>query len=562
MPDGELRRPPQLWEQKLARTTAVVGMGVGGDATALVTDSPTPGTDGGVEPAPVTPPVDDFVAPSTPTLSGTVQGIRVSWNGLNVNGVAYPAGTYVEIHIATSGATFTPSTSTLAGRLLGAAGFFTIGALTAGTTYYVRLVGVDEAGNRTAPSTAASSQTGLTTSSDYGTATIGAGAVSFNARTIGGITTTVGTTAPSSPVTGDIWLDSSSGAIIHKRWNGSAWITQAWGSDSISAGAVTAVQIAAGAITAGAIAAGSITTAKLDASAVTADKIAAGTITGDKIAANTITANKLSVTYLTATDVGSGGSTTIDGGRITSGTITGRTIQSSTGTGRVEMSNGNRIVFYKSGNSFTELFTDTDGLTFRSTGDIVFGNDGNWTASTDLVKIVNNGSIIADGGCSIGESGANRAFRIDNAGDVFSYGIDDNTTGSAANVRVGGNAQLLRSTSTVRLKDELIPATDDLAGVEPEKLADFPASIDPYDVLTVTPTEFRSLSPADAEARMFGFIAEDVAVKLPWAANWDDQGLPSAVEDRPILAALLAVVRDQQQTIADLTARVTALEGA
>jgi len=441
-------------------------------------------------------------------------------------------------------------------------GMFSVFGLTAGTTYYARLVGVDAYGNTTSPSTQASSTTGLTTTGDYGTATIDAGAVSFNARTIGGITTTVGGTTPSSPVTGDIWLDSSSGAIIHKRWNGSAWITQAWGSDSISAGAVTAVQIAAGAITAGAIAAGSITTDKLDASAVTADKIAAGTITGDKIAANTITANKLSVTYLTATDVGSGGSTTIDGGRITSGTITGRTIQSSTGTGRVEMSNGNRIVFYKSGNSFTELFTDTDGLTFRSTGDIVFGNDGNWTASTDLVKIVNNGSIIADGGCSIGESGANRAFRIDNAGDVFSYGIDDNTTGSAANVRVGGSAQLLRSTSTVRLKDELIPATDDLAGVEPEKLADFPASIDPYDVLTVTPTEFRSLSPADDGARMFGFIAEDVAIKLPWAANWGDDGLPSAVEDRPIVAALLAVVRDQQNTIADLTARVTALESA
>lgn len=534
MPDGELRRPPQLWEQKLARTTAVVGMGVGGDATALVTDSPTPGTDGGVEPAPVTPPVDDFVAPSTPTLSGTVQGIRVSWDGLNVNGVAYPAGTYVEIHIATSGATFTPSASTLAGRLLGAAGFFTIGALTAGTTYYVRLVGVDEAGNRTAPSTAASSQTGLTTSSDYGTATIGAGAVSFNARTIGGITTTVGTTAPTSPVTGDIWLDSTGGAIVHKRWDGSSWVTQAWGSSSLSANCITATQIAAGAITAGAIAANAITADKINANAITADKINAGAVTADKIEANALT------------------------GKLIRTAASGKRVEiqvSGTNNGQIEFYNvsGTRKGYVEGGSSYVEIGAP-DGAIVR--GDLYGGRKVGTTGNPDA-------TLSWVGAASLGLSpNINDALRISLAGAVFSYGVDEATTGSAANVRVGASAQLLKSTSTVRVKDQLVPVTENLAGVAADKLADFPGSIDPYDVLTVTPTEFRSLSPSDAEARMFGFIAEDVALKLPWAANWDDEGLPSAVEDRPILAALLAVVRDQQQTIADLTARVTDLEGA
>ena len=530
MPDGELRRPPQLWEQKLARTTAVVGMGVGGDATAVVTDPPTPGTDGGVEPAPVTPPVDDFVAPSTPTLSGTVQGLRVSWNGLNVNGVAYPTGTYVEIHIATSGATFTPSSSTLAGRLLGSAGFFTIGALTAGTTYWVRLVGVDEAGNRTSPSTAASSQTGLTTSSDYGTATITSGAVSFDARQIGGITTTVGGTQPSSPVTGDIWLDSSTGAIIHKRWNGAAWVTQAWGSDSLSANCITAVQVAAGAITAGAIAAGSITTDKLDASAVTADKIAAGAITATKISAGAI-----------------------DGQTITGATI----ITKASGTRiRLRDSGIDQLEFLDGSTLVAAISLSGSQLQFQCSAGVVT------TGTIFPAALTTTGAISGTGTAALGFSSGNAAFRIDSSGNVYSFGVDGATTANAANVRVGASAQLLKSTSTVRVKDQLVPVTDDLAGVEPEKLADFPASIDPYDVLTVTPTEFRSLSPADDGARMFGFIAEDVAAKLPWAANWDDDGLPSAVEDRPILAALLAIVRDQQNTIADLTARVTALEGA
>ena len=536
MPDGELRRPPQLWEQKLARTTSVVGMGVGGDATALVTDPPTPGTDGGVEPAPVTPPVDDFVAPSAPTLSGTVQGIRVSWNGLNVNGVAYPAGTYVEVHISTSGATFTPTSSTLAGRLLGSAGFFTIGALTAGTTYWVRLVGVDEAGNRTSPSTAASSQTGLTTSNDYGVGSIDADSVSFNARQIGGIATTVGSTAPTSPVIGDIWLDSSSGtSIIHKRWNGSSWVTQAWGSDSLSANCITAVQMAAGAITVGSAVIQDAAIRNAQIESISADKITAGFISADRINTNT---------------------------------LTGKTLRTAASGKRVEVSSGGsnngQIEFYNSSN-VRKGFIEADASYVLIGAPDGLGVKGNIFGGRKIGSEFSNPDafIYWSGGVELGLSPAiNAAFRISLAGGVFSYGIDEATTANAANVRVGASAQLLKSTSTVRFKDQLVPVTDDLEGVDADKLTDFPASIDPHDVLTITPTEFRSLSPADGEARMFGFIAEDVAAKLPWAANWDDEGLPSAVEDRPILAALLAVVRDQQATIENLSARIEALEGA
>lgn len=531
MPDGDFRRPPLLWEQKLAQLVSMTSVGVvsGGGTDPNTPDLP-PGDGGpGVDPEPVTPAPVDFIAPSTPTLSGTVQGLRVSWDGLNSAGNAYPSDVYVEVHFSTSGATFTPTSSTLAGRLLGSAGFFTIMGLAASTTYFVRLVGVDSVGNRTAASTAASSQTGLTTSSDYGTATIGSGAVSFNARQIGGITTTVGTTQPSSPTTGDIWLDSNGGAIVHKRWDGSAWVTQAWGSDSLSANCITATQIAAGAITAGAIAANAITAEKINASAVTADKIAAGAVTAAKISA----------------------------GAIDGQTITGATI--------VTKASGSRIRLRDAG--------AVDQLEFLSGATLIAGvglagsqlevqcSAGLTTTGTIFpAGLTTTGAISGTGSASLGVSSGSTALRIDSSGQVFSFGVDNSTTGSAANVRVGANAQLLRSTSTVRLKDELAPLTDDLEGVPASKVADYGPSVDPYDVLTLTPTEFRSLSSADSDARMLGFIAEDVAVKLPWAANWDDEGLPSAVEDRPILAALLYVVRQQQQQITDLTARVEALE--
>lgn len=551
MPEGEMRRAPQLWEQKLARTTSVLGVGIDGDTTTSLSDeSPVPGSDDGTEPVPGEPPVDDFIAPSTPVLSGTVQGIRVAWDGLNANGDPYPGGTYVEVHIATSGATFTPSSATLAGTLVGAAGFFTIGALTASTTYYVRLVGVDDAGNRTSPSTAASSQTGLTTTNDYGTATITSGAVSFDARAIGGITTTVGTTAPTSPVTGDIWLDSTGGAIVHKRWSGSAWVTQAWGSSSISANAITATQIAAGAVTAGAIAANAITAEKINASAVTADKISADAINGKTITGATVQTATGTGARVVLDTAGIRGFNSSNQERFNLNATTGEatvtgSLRTAVSGARVEMgtafSSLSAVSLYGASGLVGAFLTNPFG-----SGTIIGANGQAFEIVGSSVKI--NPATTIEGALSV-------------AGNVTSQGIKNNTTASSANVRINASALLLEVTSTVRHKDQLVPLTDDLQGVTDHgKLASFPASVDPYDVLTLTPTEFRSLAEGDDNARMLGFIAEDVAEKFPWAANWNEQGVPSAVEDRPMIAALLAVVKDQQATIQNLSDRLDALE--
>jgi hypothetical protein len=444
-----MRRAPQLWEQRLARTTAILGAGISssGDATAIVPPSSPPGAGGGTEPAPVAPAPGLFIAPSAPTLIGSVQGINVVWNGLNSAGDLWPSDTsYVEVHMSTAGTGFTPDSSTLKGRLVRPGGLAVVG-LTAGTTYHFRLRGADPAGNFTSAGAAASGTPGLINAPD------------------------------------------------------------------------------------------------IAANAITANSIVAGTITG----------------------------WSINSAYLSGGTVEGARFQTSAGGSRIRIDDdvvgpygtADAIEFVNSGTSRSLIswVSTMSQLDFYSDK---FGFDNrNGTGATEVTiygdLTVNQDLDVVDA-MSVGNSVLERAFRVASDGKVYSYGIEDNTTANAANVRVGASAQLLRSTSTARLKDDLAPLDGDLAGVAAEKISSDPASVDPHDVLTITPTEFRSLSPADGDARSLGFIAEDVAIKFPWAANWDDEGLPSAVEDRPILAALLAVVQDQAATIEDLRARIEALE--
>ena len=462
MPSGEMRRPPQPWESKLARLTSIIG-GAGvkssGDGTSGVAPTPTPGTGGGTEPAPVLPPPGAFIAPSTPTLISSVQGINVVWNGLNSAGDLWPSDTsYVEVHMATSGPTFTPGTATLKGRLARPGGLAVTG-LSAGTTYYFRLRGADPAGNVTAAGSAASAQPGQ----------------------------------------------------------------------------INAPDIAANAITANSIVAGTITGWSINAAYLSGGTIAGGYITGGTLA----------------------------GGFISGGTVEGASYRTGSSGARVEIGSAfsalSAVNLYNASAQAGGVLTSFDGgllVTATSSNKLTLtGNTITATADTTFDNaVIVSGTANFVGAVSIESSTNGRAFRVDSSGNVYSYGIDDNTTSGAANVRIGTSAQLLRSTSSVRRKSDLAPIDDDLAGVPADKVSDQAASVDPYDVLALTPTEFQSLSAADADARAFGFIAEDVAAKFPWACDWDDTGQPDSVQDRPIIAALVQVVKD-------LTARIEALEG-
>jgi hypothetical protein len=581
MPDGEMRRPPQLWEEKLARTTSMLGVGIssGGDATSIVGTTPTPGSDGGVEPAPVLPPPGAFIKPSTPTLVGSVQGIRVTWNGLNGDGELWPYDTsWIEVHMDTSGTAFTPGSATLKGRLDYPGEFF-VGGLTAGTTYFFKLRGVDPADNVTEPSDAASGQTGLTTSSDYGTATITSGAVSFNARQIGGVTNTVGSTAPASPLLNDIWLDSSPGtAIVHRIWNGSAWVANAWGSASIAAGQVTALQVAAGAITAGAIAAGAVTADKITADAIDGKVITGATFrtasgTGARVVMDTaglrgfnasnqervnINASTGNITVTGGTVSGSlisGG--TVSGGFITGGTISSAQLQTSGGNSQIRIRNdvtvpfgsSDAIDFFGGGTSKAQVTYNNSVQSF-----VIYSNE------IAFIDYNNTGNVQVEVAGELDVIGTALAQSMRPTGTVIVFqGYRQTTDANDVIMRLQSNV-----TSTAQAKFEVDAdgdvksRTNSYAGFSDARFKENITPARDY-IDDLREIEVVTFNWQGSDQKLLGVTAQQIQPIFPNMVAEDEDGTLS-VRYSVFVPMLITAVQSLADQVDDLRARIEALE--
>jgi hypothetical protein len=439
------------------------------------------------------------------------------------------------VHVSTS-AGFTPSTATLRGTLA-EPGELPVNGLTAATNYYVKLRGRDAAGNYSAASAQAGPvQTGLTTSSDYGTATITSGAVAFNARAIGGITTTVGTTAPTSPVEGDIWLDTTGGSTVHKRYTSGAWAVQAWGSSSLSANCITATQIAASAVTAGAIAAGAVTAAKISADAIDGRTITGSTIqtaaSGARVVLNTSGITGFDAVGSTKFSVSSStGNASMTDGTISGGSITGASISSNSGSNRIVLTSGNALQFYNGGVLRNEMST-----AFNS-------SISQWvTTFSGPIDIGSGGMYVA-------------------GSTVDMPGVYSNNTTGLDSVGITTAGRLRRLSSTQAIKYDIAEITNTLSQSVDAARQTQVVTVDPAGILDVAVVEFSVIDDEEpTERRVLGFIADDVADKLPIAATRDADGNPAGVLDVSLIAALTAVVQQQQATITDLISRVEALE--
>lgn len=576
-----MRRAPRIWEQKLEKMIRSAGVaGLGAASSAVVTPGPTPGPDaGGSEPAP--PPVVDPDPttpriPAAPSVFPDIGGLSILWTGLDTNGALFPTGTKVQVHVSTVSG-FTPSSSTLR-SLLNIGERTVVTGLTSGTTYYVRFVIVAPDGQIGATSAQTSAIAGFVLQSNIGTGTITADMVSFDATAIGGIQQFVGTTAPTitnagqatqQPKNGSTWINTSNGS--YNVLESGAWVTRPWGATGIAAGAITETKIANDAITTPKIAAGAITADEIAANTITGGKIAAGAIStlqlaagaitadsaiianaaiktamigdaqitnakvqslsADKLTAGTIDASVITVTNLNATNITTG---SLSGDRITGGIITGSTIRTSSGSTRAVLGDGASasLDYYYFG-------TLRGFITGYNAGLSIYGNPD--------VNIL--GNLDVDGGLSV------------DLDTVFMPGVYNNNTTGIDNVGITGAGRLRRISSSQAIKYDITALSGILAPeVDPDRVSDV-ATVNPSDVLNLAVTEFSVIDGGEpTERRVLGFIADDVAAKLPIAATYDAAGVPTGVLDTGILAALLAVVHDQQQAIADLIARVEALE--
>ncbi|MEQ7008463.1 hypothetical protein ABN028_20015 [Actinopolymorpha sp. B17G11] len=186
--------------------------------------------------------------PSMPLLEARLGTLRVTWDGFDEDGAVMPRDlAHLEVHVSQT-PDFTTSATTKMDSITGAPGSAVLTELDYNTTYYVRLIAVDNVGNRSLPSAEASAVIVPLVDTDI----IG--------EIITGANIVPGTIVASDAIV----ANTITGGLIQAL--------------SIQTG-----HLAANAVTADKIQAGSITTEKLAASAVSADKIEAGTITADRL---------------------------------------------------------------------------------------------------------------------------------------------------------------------------------------------------------------------------------------------------------------------------------------
>ena len=180
-------------------------------------------------------------------------------------------------------------------------------------------------------------------------------------------------------------------------------------------------------------------------------------------------------------------------------------------------------------------------------GRLIFSTTANGQSSpAERLRITAGGLIIADNA----SSNTTVAGSFVTSGRIQSDGSYNITTGNAANVNIAASGLLLRSTSSQRYKTDIETAEQ---------------SYSEEAVLTSRPVWFRSTCEEDRhDWSHWGFIAEEIAEIDPRLVQWgpDENGNLRAegVQYDRFVPHLCAMIQKQQTQIAELSAKVAALE--
>jgi len=275
---------------------------------------------------------------------------------------------------------------------------------------------------------------------------------------------------------------------------------------------------------------------------ITAPDIAANAITANSIVAGTITGWSINSAYL------SGG--TVSGGFITGGTVQGALIKSASSGQRVEIQSSQVSLIDSSGTSRGAIYADSsNGMLVGGGTKLYLWGDTVYIGPTLGPFVTITSGAIA--GATLDISGA----------AVDMPGVYSNNTTGLDSVGITTAGRLRRLSSSQAIKYDITTLGKPLSpSVDPDRISDV-VTVNPTALLDVAVTEFSVIDEGEpTDRRVLGFIAEDVADKLPIAVSRDANGNPAGVLDTSLLAALVAVVQDMEQTITDLRARIEALE--
>jgi hypothetical protein len=445
---------------------------------------------------------DVLLAPSPPIATTRLGTVTVRWDGLQQNGSVPPLFLdYIEVHVA-SGSNFTPSSSTLVGKIDKTGGdFFVITDLAYNAVRFVRLVFVDQDGKKGAPST----QIQITIKPLVDTDIIG--------KILSGANIVPGSITASESIIGETITGNLIQALTIRTGNLEANIITA---DKINAGAVTAVAIAADSITAVKISAGAITASKISAGAVTADTIAANAITSAKINAGAITANKISAGAVNADAIAANSITATNGkiqslsaGVITAGTLVGRTVQTASSGTRVVMdSSVNRFRVYEG----STLVGNIDGIANAGTTGIQM------TAAVGSARL-----LCSEDGVTLSAS-PSRRLSFTNTGAVafvsnVSFQVASLSQGSSkAYVFTNTNGTLFASTSTSGVSDARVK----------KNVSDSDLGLD--FISELRPVKFKWINGETSEEvhrtkYQYGLLAQDVKESLETKELYQDTSI-------------------------------------
>lgn len=338
----------------------------------------------------------------------------------------------------------------------------------------------------------------------------------------------------------------------------------------ITGQALTA-QIADGAVTTAKLATNAVQTVKVQDAAITADKLATNSVTTAKVAALAINGDKLATTLTKA------GTWTIQGTPLTLQTpntnhgigisISGVEIESTAavditapdidietvnGANGLNVATGTALL--KSGSETTvqsagavTIDSGTAGITLQSDGAVDVNATGALALEGTTVTLDASGAatLNATGAVAIDGSsvtiGAAGSVLLNPTNYVSSDSIYSHTSSASANVYIDANGRLLRSTSSLRYKV-------DVRDAEPAP-----------SILDVQPRTWADRNDPEGP-RHFGVIAEELHdLGLGDLVVYDAEGRPDAVAYDRGWIPLVAVLREQRDQIADLTARVDAL---